>query len=339
MDPAEPTEHPDELLLPYVENILSLEERARVESHVQACRECSDKAEHLKHTIGLLKEHRQAFCPELWELYAFVHYHQDDKGTVATHLNECQACRAICEACTRDPLDHRMPDPLRHRLKERLEPLGRKPSEARGGPFPLSDRLRRFFTVPSLAAAAAAAVILIVVLSAPREIPQHVIAASTVEWQGVSKPKTFQPSRRRLAIVIALTGFAEPMPQAEVDALYRAIAPDMDLFERFEFVTPATVSQAIRDAGSPPLDTNGVLTILRTRLGVTRALIITVHSSVDGVEIQTEMVDLVNRYSIGEQTERLESRSDLEPKIRSVVYTFFQSHGLKEKNQKKTDKE
>ena len=332
MDRREPNQHPDRLLLPYVENILSLDEKLKVEKHLQTCPECSQRTELLRYTIELLKEGREAFCPELWELYAFVHYRQDDRGQISAHLNECPTCREICEEWRRDPLSNHMPEALNQRLKERLSrPASKQPEPD----SVLSTFRRRFFSgfrFPAAAGAAAAFAILLVVFLSPGEIPHAIMAPSTVEWTGVSKPKNFQPQRKRLAIIIALKGFARPLPQKEVDSLYRAVAPDMSMFEQFDFVTPAAVSDVVREADSPPRNTNEVLDLLRSQLGVSRALVITVISLEKGLEIESTLIDLAGHYSIGQQSAKLEKMSDLEPTIRRVVQGFLSSNAEKEKH-------
>lgn len=328
MDRRESTQHPDRLLLPYVENILSLDEKLKVEKHLEGCPECSQKTERLRHVIGLLTESREAFCPELWELYAFVHYRQEDRGTISAHLSHCPACREICEEWRRDTLGGRMPDELHQRLRGRFRQPERSQPEPDGILSSVGDRFLRLFRIPSLVGAAAAVAVLLVVFFSPREIPHTVMAPSTVEWKGVSRPKAFQPHRQRVAIIISLQGFPRPLPQHEVDSLYRAVAPDMATFERFDFVTPAAVSEAVRKADAPPRDTNDVLTILRSQLRVSRALVITVHSLAKGLEIESNMIDLVARSSVGRQNEKLDDKSDLEPKIRRLVRSFLSSKAV-----------
>ena len=58
--------HPDDLLLPYVEGLLTPTEKHMVENHLGACVECSSEVSRLRETIALLAVHRDAFCPDEW---------------------------------------------------------------------------------------------------------------------------------------------------------------------------------------------------------------------------------------------------------------------------------
>jgi hypothetical protein len=167
--------------------------------------------------------------------------------------------------------------------------------------------------------------VLLLLVLWPHEIPQSIMAPSTVEWKEVSRPKAFQTQKQRIAIVLSLQGFPSPLPQQQVDSLDRAVAPDMAMFERFDFVTPASVTEVVGRLDPPPKDTGDVLTILRTQLGVSRALVITVQSLEKGLEIESRLIDLAGRYSVDGQREKLAKRSDLEPKIKSIVHSFLSS--------------
>jgi hypothetical protein len=224
-----------------------------------------------------------------------------------------------------------MPETLHQRLNERLRQAERTQPPSHSIFTAFKRRFFSGFRLPVVAGAVAAAAVVLVVFLSPREIPQAVMAPSTVAWTGVSKPKAFQSQRKRLAIIISLKGFPRPLPQKEVDSLYRAVAPDMSMFEQFDFVTPADVSRAVRGADAPPKDTDEVLELLRLQLGVSRALLITVNSLEKGLEIESTMIDLAGRYSIGQQSEKLENMSDLEPTIRRVVRIFLSSNGDKGK--------
>ena len=68
-DTKTPSEHYDELLLPYAEESLAPEERRVVQEHVDLCPRCSGEVEGLRAMIAALREHKQAFCPEAWEIY------------------------------------------------------------------------------------------------------------------------------------------------------------------------------------------------------------------------------------------------------------------------------
>ncbi len=325
MDRRNTNQHPDKLLLPYLENILSLDEKLMVEEHLQSCPECSQTAERLRLTIELLARTREAFCPELWELYAFVHYHQDDRGSIAAHVNECPSCRETCDQWRQGVFSIDMPQELHQRLKERLQGQVIRPPKPEGLLTGLSELLSRLLRVPSIAGAAVAVAALLLIVFWPHEIPQEIMAPSTVTWTGVSRPKAFQPDRKRIAIIISLKGFPSPLSQQEVDSLYRAVAPDMSMFEQFDFVTPAAITDAVRRLDPPPRDSGDVLTILRGQLGVSQALVMTVQPLAEGFEIDSRMIDLASRHSMGQQRGKVDKKSDLEPKIRSIVQAFLSS--------------
>ena len=325
MDHRNTNQHPDKLLLPYLENILSLDEKLMVEEHLQSCPECSQAAERLRLTIELLARTREAFCPELWELYAFVHYHQDDRGSIAAHVNECPSCRETCDQWRHGVLSNDMPQELHQRLKERLQGKLIRPPESQGLLTGLSERLSRLLRVPSIAGAAVAVAALVLIWFWPHEIPQEIMAPSTVTWEGVSRPKAFQSDRKRIAIIICLKGFPSSLSQREMDSLYRAVAPDMTMLEQFDFVTPAAITDAVQRLAPPPRDTGDVLTILRGQLGVSQAIVMTVQPAAEGFKIDSRMIDLASNQTMGSQIGNVHKKSDLEPKIRSIVQSFLSS--------------
>ena len=67
-------------------------EKARLEEHLSTCDECALRVKELRETTAALKQNKQAFCPEPWELYEFAQSGDDPHGTVSIHVQDCPLC-------------------------------------------------------------------------------------------------------------------------------------------------------------------------------------------------------------------------------------------------------
>ena len=289
--PPNATGHAGDLLLPYVEGRLRPDEATRVEEHLSACSQCSSEAEELRSLILALKANKDAFCPEPWELYEFVRYGADPDRRIARHVAMCTSCAELAGSFTLEHQPLAMPPGLLAQLKQRLP--GRVPEKTSTAPgfADLLERFPRWLRVPALAAGAAAAVVLLVVLLYPREIPQSVVALSSVAWEQAPRPKQFQPSRPKVAIILAFKGLNTRAPQKEVDSLYESLAPDMSIQERVQILPPADLKEAIRNGIVNARDQDDLLTSLGTGLGVSQAVVVTIETGPQGVRVDSRLMD------------------------------------------------
>lgn len=290
--------HPDELLLPYAENSLSPSEVHSLEQHLARCPECAGTVERLRRAATTLRSHREAFCPEPWELYEFAFRGEDPDGSVEKHLQHCESCRATCEAWSSQCQLDELPNELWVQIRNRLD----RPESQPAGPEPLFSQFRakffKRFMLPSLAAGAAAAAILMAVLLLPQEIPQSVIATSSISWEKAPTPKAIPGSRARTAVVIALRDFPSRWSQEEVDSLYQSLAPGMQHYQRFDILSPELVSEALHKKREGLRSTEDVTSILRKTLEVDQALIVAISQTRNGMRVSVELKDATSHETI-----------------------------------------
>ena len=182
--PSPPTssEHPDALLLPYVEDMITPAEKADVEEHLSTCDQCALRAEELREAIADLKQNKQAFCPEPWELHDFAQSGDDPHGVISLHVENCPLCSEDLRAWKMAQSEEPMPAELWNRLRERLPRAAPKQILPKGhdGAKLSWENLARFWKAPAMAAGVAAAVLLLVVIFYPRDMTQPMIALSSV---------------------------------------------------------------------------------------------------------------------------------------------------------------
>jgi len=316
----------DGLLLKYVEDLLGPEERTAVEDHLRKCPQCSRQLGALQETVGTLREFKHAFCPEPWELYEFVNHQIDREGAISRHIRECGSCRDAAEGLLIEAQAQTMPRELSRQVKERL-PKSHTIEEAKDRqPVALIERLRERFRLPALAMGAAAAVLLAVLLI-PREPPQSVITLSTSTWESVPKPKSARTQGNGVAIIIALKDFPNPLPQNRVDSLYEAVAPTMELYERFPIVSPAQLRHAVKKGLIKPDDKKKMLQGLRAKLGVSIAALVTVSYKPGGMAVDCRLVDTASGDTLSEERASGVSSEALEKRIRWMVNGQLLAHG------------
>ncbi len=225
----------EHLLLAYVEDLLDPQQRVLVEGHLLQCGRCVEEVHSLREVIHTLKRHRDAFCPEPWEIYEFVKFGRDPENRVALHLERCPADRDMARL-----FDTRH-EVIPKALWEKVRGITR-PKEEENWLSRLADRFRRPWSMPALGAAAMAAAVLVLVLVMPRETYRPVAALSMVSWDEVPKPKN--TTRPRVTVLLSFKGITPGPDQDQIDALYKAISPDMDLYESYSLVPPSEVKRA-----------------------------------------------------------------------------------------------
>ncbi len=283
-NPPTYNEHPDEDFLPYLENRLDPQKRADVEKHLAECSECTKDMKSLSSMIDLLRSNKQAFCPEPWQIYEHIISGEDPNSMVAKHINICDPCRSEFSEM-RASFQEKIPSHLlkqvtgRHRkaTPERdLEPT-----------ITIFDRISNFFRLPSIAIGTAIAVLLVVVFMLPQdESGQLGIGFSSVNWEGMMRPKTIQ---EKAAFIVIFPKSDEKLSQKNVDSIYQALAPDMDMNERFHFVTPAAVSAAIKSKDVNIGNTRQLLTDLDKKLNVAYAAIISIDGKDESYSYKVEL--------------------------------------------------
>jgi hypothetical protein len=216
-----------------------------------------------------------------------------------------------------------MPPQLWAQVKDRLSPASPDASAETRRPWWSLERFQEWFRAPAWAIGAATVAVLLVVVLYPREIPQQMMAMSSVTWESVARPKTFRPEAQRAAVVMALEDFPAPLSRKRVDDLYNALAPSMAVYERYQMVPPASVSEAVRRGSLDPSDRKSMVEGLREKMGVALAVFVTVRTRAETARVEAELVDTKNGNVIKRLAEPSVSGKDLESALRKTVFDLL----------------
>jgi hypothetical protein len=300
--------HVDDLRLPYLEGLLGPEERSKFEDHVRKCPDCTSKLEEMSHWASVFENNARDMCPEGWQLFDYVRTGQDSTGMVSSHLEKCPLCLAEAESYKAHPSSQAMPEDL----WKKMQSLSGKPTVDRSaGPsyqwvWETLDRIRDLFRPAVLAPVAVAAVLLIVVFLYPAGPAPRMVALSSVNWgpdltlmsKGVRRTAPVEAKKERLGAVILLSNFKRLPDQDRIDSFYRAIEPAGDIRERYEILSPDKLKQM---AGEEPLravDDKALAEGMRSRLKISKALVIEIVSGGEKYGILSRLVDTSNGATI-----------------------------------------
>jgi len=290
--------HPGDLLLPYLEDRLSSEDRAMVQEHLNSCKECSDELQTLEQLVASLKASKEVFCPEPHALFEFAETGEDPEGKLAGHIDRCPVCRedvaayrAGCEVAV-------LPERVHSTYRDRFPHLSpKRPDATHENPFAiLTEWLSSLFKAPAFAMATAAAAILVVALIYPRGEIEPYIGLSSVTWKQAdddfaSKSLFPGPQKPRVAVLIFFKGFKKPWNQAGIDALYEALAPVVEAQERTEVLSPAQV-QATLKGKNQVFGAKEIANSLGKDLNVSAAIIFEIISDSSGLaRVDSQAID------------------------------------------------
>ncbi len=317
--PPRDTEHPGDLLLPYAEDLLTPTEREMVKDHLRGCEQCASELEELRDTISLLGQHKEAFCPEHGELYEYVNYGKDPDGLIARHLRLCEPCRETVQALSRKAAPEAMPDQVWQALKQRIPRPDRDACALEQDSGNFIDQVFRLFRFPAIAAGVAAAAVLAFVLLRPPQMPQSIMALSSVAWEKAPKPKGLVPSAKRAAIVLVLKDFQPPLSRERIDALYEALAPPVELYALFQFVPPSEVRESLDRADLRLPHTRAVVDALAKKLSLSAVLVVTVTAQEQEARVLVDLLDTSTGKVTSHQTETHVSLTNLDNALRQLA--------------------
>ncbi len=161
-------EHVEEWRLAYLEDLLSPDERSRFEEHIEQCHDCAKQVEDMSRWVALLKDNRDAFCPEQWELFDYARESQDVTSVWASHLGHCPACRKTITAFRTLAPQRGVPDALWEKMTRLQEtPARQTPGFVHRWLYRWWEQLTAFLSPPLTLAGAVAAAILVVVFLYP----------------------------------------------------------------------------------------------------------------------------------------------------------------------------
>lgn len=311
--------HPDTLLLPYLEGRLNPEERALVEEHLRTCPRCSEEVEEIGRLVSALKEKKRAFCPAPATLFEAAKSPKDADAALLQHLSECTACREEYEGYRTEAAREVMPLDLWKQVQERVPRHSQERGKSSDVPEDGESLWRRLMRWPAFSAAAAAtvaAVVLVVVLF-PKGHGELSVGLSSITWEAAPRPKTAMGAERSpVALVILFKDFPKSMPQREVDALYQALEPTMELNERYRIVSPGDLSRAMAGLGKARLGKKEIVDSLKKRLQISTAVLVTISPSGTDFSVEADLVDATRGNTLRRRTADGVSRSDLGARLK-----------------------
>lgn len=339
------SEHPEGDLLLYLEDQLAPEVREHVERHVRGCPQCAFELEKLAHAIASLKEHKDAFCPEAWELYEFADTGADSSGRTARHVEQCPLCGEEI-ALYKYPGETRETPESIVRAVEEIFPSGRDAPKTRTVPGAWSSFIDMMLTVlhhPVAALAYAAAAILLVVMAYPRGETAAVMALSPVTWVELDSgrlPRTVRPKLKlmgpgpkraepervkpRVATVLFFKGIPEAASQESIDALYRTLKPPRAIDRRYRMISPAELRDGLAGGPERPITRgNELLKEIGSKLEASQALLLTVAAEGNSFAIEGELVRTSDGTIEGKAAARNVNKTELPAKLREVSLSLL----------------
>jgi hypothetical protein len=291
-------DHVDDLRMPYLEGLMSPEEKANFEEHLDRCPACKSKLEEMSRWTSILKENAREMCPGAWELFDYVRSGKDLRGTISSHVETCTMCSTDVESFRKGMSAQAVPQAL----WKKMQALSGKPAADRPHESAyqwvldklgsLMELLRPTVLVP----VAVAVTVLFVVFLYPTGPAPTMVALSSVKWgtgpsasnlMGGDKD-SISPSvakKETFGVVILFSNVKQPPDRNLTDSLYRAIEPPKNVRDRYNVVSPDEIRQvAGKDLLNAP-DESSLIKIMRSKLKISRALVI-------------EVVPSGNRYGI-----------------------------------------
>jgi hypothetical protein len=326
--------HPQDMLLGYLEGTLSVEDHDMVAGHLGQCEECASEIDSLGKLSEILKSEKHVFCPEPWEWYEFIENGYNPGGKLSSHLEICPLCRAEVAKYNHGATQETLPTVIKEALKEAYpEPSFSKHSEAQGRFARIPNRFSPMFRFPTLAFGAALAAILAVVVLYPRGNVPTFIGASSVDWEEampVAKSKSalsksvpsqkdsravgansqfhkytpkfrsVERSKPKVAAVVVFSGFDKPLPQSTVDSLYEALRPTSEWERRFEFSTPLQLKKFLDSSTNQNLTPTQVLNEFYMQSSITFAIVVKVEAQREKFGLRTVIIDARSGETLAE---------------------------------------
>ena len=329
--------HVDDLRVPYLEGLLSPEERSSFEDHVRQCPSCASKLTEMSRWISAFKDNAAEMCPESWELFDYVRRGDDPRGMMSSHLKTCASCGADAESFKARAAAQVVPADLWRKMtslsgkqpaSRGAERLHQWISDAAGR---VMDLLRPAVLVPITVAATVFAIVLLYP-TGPAPIK---VALSSVNWgPGPSAlnimgtdSQTGLPAgakRERLGVVILFGKVKQVPDQNRIDSLYRALEPPGSVRDRYQVVSPLELRRAAGADLRKAADDKALIAVMRSKLGISKALMVEIAPKDDRYEILARLIDtgsghVIRTWNSGKLT-KAELVSALEDSTQSLFH-------------------
>jgi hypothetical protein len=324
----------DDLRLPYLEGLLSPEERSRFEAHVAECPACTSNLEDMGRWVSVLKAHGRDLCPEPWELFDYIRSGKDVLGTVASHLKDCPSCRADAESLQVSTSRQRIPADLWAEISSRSErpAADRHPSRLYQSFTDFLDRVLDLFRPAVLAPVAVAAVVLIVLLVYPPGPAPRVVALSYVSWtpdaaelglMGKDQaPRLPHDAKKdRLGVVILFKDFKRLPDQERIDSLYRALEPSKQVRDEYDVLPPAELSRLAGQEVLKAPDDKALVTGMRSRLQISKAFVVEIVPQGERFEVLSRLIDTATGEIIRKRDFRNLTEAELASALDDAIHS------------------
>jgi|GEM_PF-1835248 len=301
--PPTPNPHPKDLLLLYVEGLLSAETRTSVMQHLAGCTECSSEVEVLSQTVSLLQRNKNIFCPEPWELAEFAMRGEVCSGNLKRHIEHCPSCAAELEELSR-PAPTSPPSELLAAIQKEYGWTTQKEIRLslarRIGAY--AERVATVLRMPLMGIGAVAAVVLVVMLI--QTLPPQgrpVVALSPVNWDSSSSgliPKgsinLMGTARRKptAAILVYFNSEKDALSPQQIDKLYEQLKPEPDVRTKVKILSPKTIQTKLGLAGIAAMSRNELMRDLQNKCGVSLTALVSLAKVREGYEASIEVIEL-----------------------------------------------
>jgi hypothetical protein len=328
------SKHIDELCLAYVEDVLSPDEKTAIAQHLDRCPTCAGDVQDMSRWVAFVRDHRDALCPEEWQLFDYARGAQDISALLASHVERCPECRSRVDeyrtATTASGVPHALWERMTHVRGTSQEA---PPATSRSWLYRIWEQVAQAFSPPLAMAGAVAAAALVVVILYPSSPSGPALGLSSVSWgpdhadmtlmgEPDIVPKGVAP-RTRLAAIVYFKDFKDKPEPDRIDALYRVLEPGRDVRRHYEAVSPATVKEALQKAGTHGSTAGEVLRVLRDKLSVSRALIVTLSEKRDRFAIQAQLFDTGTGVVVREREVADVSAASLSEELEAVSESVF----------------
>ncbi len=324
--------HPQDMLLGYLEGTLAVEDHDMVGGHLGQCEECAAEMDSLGKLAEILKSEKHVFCPEPWEWYEFIENGYNPGERLSSHLEICPLCSAEVAKYNHSATQETLPTLIKEALKEAYPQTScSKHSEAQDRFEWIPNWLSPMFRFPTLAFGAALAAILAVVVLYPRGNVPIFLGVSSEDWEeampvaksalpesvlthreskavGANSPfHKYSPKSRsverlkpKVAAIVVFSGFDKPLPQSTVDSLYEALRPTSEGERRFEFSNPSQLKKFLDNATNQNLTPAQVLNEFYKQSSITFAIVVKVEAQRDKFGLKTVVIDARSGETLAE---------------------------------------
>lgn len=321
--------HPDDLLLSYLDGLLSDEQRSEVKNHLDQCDRCAMELKNISKTIGYLRKNNEVFCPEPWLLIDYVEKGTDPDQLIAKHIQTCGLCKAELEECRRSHETTALPDRLKIAINEVFPENATTLVPKQTFYEKFLNKIQCFSIRPIFAFGTLVAAIFALVTFYPAGSPQTIIGMSQLEWDvngEIPKPKSLfmEKPQQKVATVIIFEDSKNSIPQSLVDSLYEASKPSPQIVQKFKMINPRELSEFIQETKKFNYQYTEILKRFFSEKNVSFALIAKIslfeNATSKRYKLDVSLLDTTRNEIVNEQRLEVQTEGELIKAMDSMSY-------------------